>query len=316
MIAKFLSLFLSYVILLTSLPITNNAYAAITKEQCEDMPGKQWNERTGRCVEAQDITRLSGDAMACADSADPNCYTGNAIEQIGESDAPDSRGGSRNNLGRSQIRQVLPMAMSLFTTLYMLKNRSTGTENPKWKNARTISLSLILASGYAIAIGEISAHITYKMKLKKLVKNYKRDLETNVDDDTTDTDTVTTSTSEEDENGLSLIERRQKEAYTFLAKQEDLRKKAANIRRAFYITATAMYTAASIAAIMETIQENTTGANNTETPAGGGGASSSGSSPTSFLYTPKQDSRFVNLQKNFIDYSLEKMIFLVVNVLS
>ncbi|MBD66976.1 MAG: hypothetical protein CME62_17375 [Halobacteriovoraceae bacterium] len=196
-------------------------------DQCAD--GLVFSAQLNRCIMNQDTVEQKSDARNCeglAGDAYKKCFEENVAEQVGELESE----GKIEKETKPKSKLFLPAIVTLGTAYLVVLKKD------KISGCGSISGYLMLGGGVATLLGEFLAKKKYKSKLKKLEKKYKERL---ADD------------SLKEGDNIERLNQNQIIAFDYQIDQERARASAHKARKTTYTLAFGLYTAATVAAIVE-----------------------------------------------------------------
>lgn len=231
-----------------------------TKEECRRTPGWRWDSDQGneRCVRDRDSIKSGAKARECAGlppERQKECYLNNATSTVGEDDKVESSGGAGGIIGAQDGTSgweaapfddsTLPLIGTMLSAFYLMRKNNGAANCAAW------SMYLMIAAGVASVLGEVSANVYYRGRLRDIVKDYRDFTQTGIEHNEDDEE----EQEGFDESESARVDEAQVKAFDYLIDQESARQTAATIRSIAYGTAGGLYLASIIASAIEAAQD-------------------------------------------------------------
>ena len=239
-----------------SLEIVPSAWAAPkSKEECEQNPGWVWDSDPThqRCVRSKQAIEIGAKVRACdeLEGVDrQNCLLQNAQDAANDPESGVDDQNHNTQMANGAAAGIFDYStpaqiVTVLTSYYLLLDSTDG------QDCQMTSMYIMLAAGIASILGEVTANIYYRNRLRDIVKSYRDDTTTGAENHGDE------NTEEYNAGDAAAIDNAQKAAFDYLIDQEEARKTSAMIRSVAYGLGGGLYTASAIAAAVEASSAST-----------------------------------------------------------
>lgn len=254
-LAKFLTLVLSFELMIG--PLGNNLILPSEALAKECPAGMQYNSSLNRCLTKEGVIEVNKAVENCRSKGDAqaqrDCYKQSAEDALAAMKRDGEVGGKdsffKNEDGELKgivkAGNAAAIAIPLFLLTKTMIHRWSISKKDKYKSRSHFkcnppSLVLMYSAAAALGAGEIISYATHSTKMNKLKKEWDK-IATPDSEASVDTQRVQSTEA-------------QSQAFEMLAQNEDQVAKTAKLKKGFYLAATSLFAAGTLAATFEQIQ--------------------------------------------------------------
>ena len=239
---QFLSLLLCFELVIGPVRGTSFLLTNAKAEDCSE--GMEWSNDLNHCVISKQAIEVQNKVDACG-AGDKNCYKDNANKELAEElkagnvkdkDSffkDDGEGGvKQKGLVKGMNYATVGIPLIIVANTLLNKQKLTKEQRASYR-CRPASLMLMYGAAAALGVGEIYGYFTHQSRLKNIQKEWD--------------DVVLSKDGSADKKKVDATEA-QSQAFEFLAKNEDEIALTAKTKKGFYLAATGLFAAGSLAA--------------------------------------------------------------------